>query len=83
MSEHELSLAMARVEEKLDHLVSSQDKIGVQVNSVESRLREVEQATAMLESESRKRLPWPTVLSALCAAAAIAFVIAERMYSQF
>lgn len=77
-----LEVALARVEAKLDHLLTRQDAIGAQVDSVEERLRVVEQDTASLKNQSAHRLAWPAVVSALAAVAAIVYVVAEQMFAR-
>ena len=72
-------IALARLESKLDHLLVRQDSIGKQIDEVEGRLREVERDATALKQAYESRLPWTAVVSALCAALAFGFVIAERL----
>ena len=80
--EHDLNLAIARVEGKLDHLLIQQNAIGKQVDSVEDRLRMVEQDTATLKNQAATKSPWAAIVSAVAAVTAIAFVIAEQLFTR-
>lgn len=76
-----LPIALARVESKLDHLLLRQDAIGKQVDAIEERLREVEQEANALKRAAGQRVPWTAALSAIAAALALGFVIAEQLFS--
>lgn len=81
-------VALARLEGKIDTMVSLSTQMQVTVTDVESRVRELETSMATvkqqlneIERHEQPRANWVGVVSAVVAAITLGFFIAERLFT--
>lgn len=81
-------VALARLEGKIDTMVSLSTRMQITVTDVESRVRDLETSMATVKqqlSEIERREPpranWAIVTSTLAACLAVGLVIAEKLFT--
>ena len=81
-------VALARLEGKIDTMVSLSTRMQATVTDVESRVRELETSMATvkqqlneIERHEAPRANWVGVVSAVVAAITLGFIIAERLFA--
>lgn len=82
-------IALARVEGKLDAIITANAALTVSVTDIDRRVRDVEitvaamrQQLTEIEQHEAPRVNWTAIVSTLAAVLAVALIIGDRIYSQ-
>ncbi len=80
-------IALARVEGKLDAIITSNAALASSVTDMDRRLRDAEtgiaamrQQLAEIESHEPPRVSWVAIVSAIAAVVAVLLVLGDRIY---
>ena len=75
-----VELSLAKIEGKLDAIISVQTATTASVHDLDLRVRELETLVSALKQQISGKLPWTTISAAIVAIVGVGLILAERIY---